>query len=64
MRPWTEKTYGIPPEQVIGSSAVTRYEMARDGVPVQRRPGLITAAAAIRLSMPTAASTPGVRELP
>lgn len=21
MRPWTEKVYGIPPEQVIGSSA-------------------------------------------
>ena len=21
MRPWTEKTYGIPPEQVVGSSA-------------------------------------------
>jgi phosphoserine phosphatase len=37
MRPWTEKTYGIPPEQVVGSSAVTRYEMARDGVPVLRR---------------------------
>lgn len=33
MRPWTERAYGIPPEQVIGSSIVTRYEM-RDGVPV------------------------------
>ena len=37
MRPWTEKAYGIPPEQVVGSSAVTKYEMARDGVPVLRR---------------------------
>ncbi len=34
MRPWTEKTYGIPPEQVVGSSAVTKYQMRPDGVPV------------------------------
>jgi phosphoserine phosphatase len=33
MRPWTEKVYGIPPEQVIGSSIKTRFEM-RDGQPV------------------------------
>jgi hypothetical protein len=33
MRPWTEKVYGIPPEQVVGSSIKTRYEM-RDGKPV------------------------------
>jgi phosphoglycolate phosphatase-like HAD superfamily hydrolase len=25
MRPWTERTYGIPPEQVVGSSGVTKY---------------------------------------
>ena len=25
MRPWTERTYGIPPEQVVGSSGVTQY---------------------------------------
>ena len=30
MRPWMEQTYGIPPEQVIGSSAKTKFEM-RDG---------------------------------
>jgi phosphoserine phosphatase len=30
MRPWTEKVYGIPPEQVIGSSIKTKFEM-RDG---------------------------------
>jgi len=30
MRPWVEKTYGIPPEQVVGSSAKTKFEM-RDG---------------------------------
>src|SRR5256885_4289031 len=33
MRPWTERIYGVPPEQVIGSSIKTRYEM-RDGTPV------------------------------
>jgi phosphoserine phosphatase len=32
MRPWTEETYGIPPEQVIGSSIQTVYEV-RDGKP-------------------------------
>ncbi|MCY2959368.1 MAG: HAD family hydrolase [Planctomycetota bacterium] len=33
MRPWTEAVYGIPPEQVVGSSIKTKFEM-RDGVPV------------------------------
>jgi phosphoserine phosphatase len=33
MRPWAEQVYGIPPEQVIGSSVKTQYEM-RDGKPV------------------------------
>ena len=33
MRPWTEKVYGIPPEQVIGSSITTKFEL-RDGTPV------------------------------
>lgn len=33
MRPWTGKIYGIPPEQVVGSSVKTKFEM-RDGKPV------------------------------
>jgi len=33
MRPWTEAVYGIPPEQVVGSSAKTKFEL-RDGKPV------------------------------
>src|SRR4029079_14263965 len=33
MRPWTERVYGIPPEQVIGSSIKTKHDM-RDGKPV------------------------------
>jgi hypothetical protein len=36
MRPWTEKVYGIPPEQVVGSSIKTQYAM-RDGKPVLLR---------------------------
>lgn len=32
MRPWTGKVYGIPPEQVVGSSIKTRFEM-KDGRP-------------------------------
>jgi phosphoserine phosphatase len=32
MRPWAEQLYGIPPQQVIGSSIKTRYE-ERDGKP-------------------------------
>ena len=33
MRPWTEKVYGIPPEQVIGSSLKLKFEL-RHGQPV------------------------------
>jgi phosphoserine phosphatase len=32
IRPWAERVYGVPPEQVIGSSIKTRFEM-RDGRP-------------------------------
>jgi haloacid dehalogenase-like hydrolase len=36
MRPWAEKAYGIPPEQVVGSSVKTKFEL-RDGKPVLMR---------------------------
>jgi phosphoserine phosphatase len=36
MRPWTEAVYGIPPEQVIGSSIKTKFEI-QDGKPVLMR---------------------------
>ena len=36
MRPWVERVYGIPPEQVVGSRAKVRYEV-RDGKPVLQR---------------------------
>ena len=32
MRPWSERVYGVPPEQVVGSSIKTRFEM-RQGRP-------------------------------
>jgi phosphoglycolate phosphatase-like HAD superfamily hydrolase len=36
MRPWTERVYGIPPEQVVGSSGKVRFEV-KDGKPVLTR---------------------------
>ena len=36
MRPWTERVYGIPPENVVGSSIKTKYEL-RDGHPAITR---------------------------
>jgi phosphoglycolate phosphatase-like HAD superfamily hydrolase len=33
MRAWVEKVYGIPPEQVVGSTGKERFE-TRDGIPV------------------------------
>lgn len=33
MRVFAEKAYGIPPEQVVGSSGVVKFEMGADGVP-------------------------------
>jgi hypothetical protein len=33
MRPWTEEVYGIPSEQVVGSSGKVKFEM-RDGQPI------------------------------
>ena len=40
MRPWADQVYGIPPEQVVGSSIKLKYEL-REGKPVLLRlPGL------------------------
>ncbi len=36
MRPWVEEVYGIPPEQVVGSSIKTKFDI-RDGKPVLLR---------------------------
>jgi len=34
MRVFTERVYGIPPEQVVGSSGVVKFEIGADGKPV------------------------------
>ncbi|WP_431015048.1 HAD family hydrolase [Bradyrhizobium pachyrhizi] len=34
MRPWMERVYGIPPEQVVGSSGVVKFQIGADGKPV------------------------------
>jgi len=36
MRPWTEKVYGVPPEQVIGTTIKTEFQM-QNGSPVLER---------------------------
>jgi hypothetical protein len=38
MRPWTEKAYGIPPEQVVGSSIKTKFEMLDSKPALMRLP--------------------------
>jgi phosphoserine phosphatase len=40
MRPWAERVYGIPPEQVIGSSIKTRFEIREKGPVIVRLPEL------------------------
>ena len=36
MRPWTESVYGIPPENVVGSSIKLKFQM-KDGIPTLYR---------------------------
>ncbi len=38
MRPWTDSVYGIPPEQIVGSSIKTKFEMREDGPVLVRMP--------------------------
>jgi phosphoserine phosphatase len=38
MRPWTQRVYGIPPEQVVGSTIVTTYQMRPSGPVLFREP--------------------------
>ena len=40
MRPWAESVYGVPPEQVIGSSIRTTYEVRNGGPVLARLPEL------------------------
>jgi phosphoglycolate phosphatase-like HAD superfamily hydrolase len=36
MRPWAERAYGIPPEQIVGSISQVKFEL-KDGKPALRR---------------------------
>lgn len=38
MRPWTEKAYGVPPEQVVGSRIKTKYEVENGKPRLMRLP--------------------------
>jgi hypothetical protein len=38
MRPWVERVYGIPPEQVVGSRAKVKYELRGDTPVLVRLP--------------------------
>jgi phosphoserine phosphatase len=38
IRAWAERVYGIPPEQVVGSTGVTRFEMRPAGPVLMREP--------------------------
>ena len=40
MRPWSEEVYGIPPDQVVGSSMETRYEVQAGNPVLVQEPGL------------------------
>ncbi len=40
MRPWVEEVYGIPPEQVVGSSIKVKFEMTGNGPVLRRLPEL------------------------
>ena len=40
MRPWTERVYGIPPEQVVGSSIKTKFEVDNGSPKLIRLPAV------------------------
>jgi hypothetical protein len=38
MRPWVERVYGVPPEQVVGSRVKVKYEVRESGPVLLRLP--------------------------
>jgi haloacid dehalogenase-like hydrolase len=38
MRPWTDKAYGIPPDQVVGTTMKTQFETQNGGPVIMRLP--------------------------
>lgn len=41
MRPWTERVYGIPPEQVVGTTGGLKLEMRQTGPVIMKLPILV-----------------------
>lgn len=41
MRPWTERVYGIPPEQVVGSTGGLKFELRNDAPVLVKLPQLV-----------------------
>jgi phosphoserine phosphatase len=41
MRPWTERIYGIPPEQVVGTTGGLKLEMHESGPVIRKLPVLV-----------------------
>lgn len=41
MRPWTERVYGIPPEQVVGTTGGLKFEMHRGSPVIRKLPELV-----------------------
>jgi phosphoglycolate phosphatase-like HAD superfamily hydrolase len=37
MRPWADRVYGIPPEQIVGSSGLVKFEIGADGKTALRK---------------------------
>lgn len=40
MRPWAEKIYGVPPEQIVGSSGKTKFQLDGDTPSILKLPGV------------------------
>lgn len=40
MRPWAQGVYGIPPQQVVGSSGKTEFKLDGDKVEILKQPGI------------------------
>jgi len=40
MRPWAEKSYGIPPQQIVGSSGKTEFQLKDDKPIIQKLPDI------------------------
>ena len=63
MRPWTERVYGIPPEQVVGSSGKLKLE-TRNGAPVLVKLPEIDLIDDMEASPSACSGRPGVVRLP